>query len=223
MPNADSSASSHCSVARFIKLRAAGVGDVGDVLARQVPQQPGIDGAECQVARLGAAARVAARCRATSAASARRSSWPAAGRSARGTDPGRRRAHTRATSASVRVSCQTSALCTGRPVARSHSSVVSRWLVMPTAARSRGVRFASRNACSITASVLSRNLERIMLDPAGLRIDLPMLALRRGDGVAGAVEHDEAAAGGALVDGADVFAHVSPSCFRVGGVCMTWG
>ena len=31
------------------------------------------------------------------------------------------------------MSCQTIALCTGLPVARSHRTVVSRWLVMPSA------------------------------------------------------------------------------------------
>ncbi len=36
-------------------------------------------------------------------------------------------------SGSVRRSCQTMALCSGLPVRRSHSSVVSRWLVMPMA------------------------------------------------------------------------------------------
>ena len=115
------------------------------------------------------------------------------------------------------MSCQTSALCTGWPVARSHSSVVSRWLVMPTAARSRGgqVRLAQR--LGDDGERVVEHLDRIVLDPAGLRIDLPVLALRRGDGVAGTVEHDEAAAGGALVDGADVSGHVSPGCFRARG------
>ena len=36
--------------------------------------------------------------------------------------------------AAVRLSCQTIALCSGRPVARSQVSVVSRWLVIPSAA-----------------------------------------------------------------------------------------
>ena len=70
---------------------AAGVGDVGDVPAGQVPDQPGVDGAEQQLAALGAGAQ-ARRCRpAASAASGRRSRWPAAGRSARGSGPGRPR------------------------------------------------------------------------------------------------------------------------------------
>ncbi len=37
---------------------------------------------------------------------------------------------------SVRVSCHTMALNTGCPVVRSQTSAVSRWLVIPTAARS---------------------------------------------------------------------------------------
>ena len=36
----------------------------------------------------------------------------------------------------MRVSCQTIALWTGSPVVRSHTTVVSRWLVMPTPAMS---------------------------------------------------------------------------------------
>ena len=38
------------------------------------------------------------------------------------------------TARAVRVSCHTIALCTGRPVAASQTTAVSRWLVMPTAA-----------------------------------------------------------------------------------------
>jgi hypothetical protein len=37
---------------------------------------------------------------------------------------------------SVRVSCQTIAFITGSPVLRSHTTAVSRWLVMPSAAMS---------------------------------------------------------------------------------------
>ncbi len=39
----------------------------------------------------------------------------------------------------VRVSCQTIALWMGLPERRSHTTVVSRWLVTPTAARSEAV------------------------------------------------------------------------------------
>jgi hypothetical protein len=40
----------------------------------------------------------------------------------------------------VRRHCQTMALWIGFPVRRSHSTVVSRWFVMPMAAMSRGAR-----------------------------------------------------------------------------------
>ena len=47
----------------------------------------------------------------------------------------------------VRRSCQTMARCTACPVARSHTTVVSRWLVMPIAAMS----FAVMPACAIAS------------------------------------------------------------------------
>ena len=49
----------------------------------------------------------------------------------------------------------------------------------------------------------------VVLDPARLRIDLPVLTLRDGDDRAWLIEHHEAAARGALVDRADVLAHRS--------------
>ena len=51
---------------------------------------------------------------------------------------------------SVRVSCQTIALPYGRPVLRFHTTVVSRWLVMPSAARSDGPRLAWFSAVEMT-------------------------------------------------------------------------
>jgi hypothetical protein len=42
-----------------------------------------------------------------------------------------------------------------------------------------------------------------VLDPAGLRENLPMLPLRRRDDLAARVEDDAARGGGALVDGGD--------------------
>ncbi len=57
------------------------------------------------------------------------------------------------TSLSVRVSCHTSALCTGSPVFLSHTSVVSRWLVMPTPAMSSALAPASLIASSMTSWV----------------------------------------------------------------------
>ncbi len=59
-----------------------------------------------------------------------------------------------ATSRSVRVSCQTMALAIGLPLAFSQTSVVSRWLVMPTAATSAALTPALASAPAITASTL---------------------------------------------------------------------
>src|SRR5690606_21340378 len=93
-----------------------------------------------------------------SARSRRPSTWSSSQRSfgpekyVAGGRPVRSRNHSASsarTSSSVRVSCQTIAWCTGWPVARSHTSVVSRWLVMPTAT---GV--AEPSASATTASTL---------------------------------------------------------------------
>ncbi|CAM5739722.1 hypothetical protein SBADM41S_04165 [Streptomyces badius] len=59
-------------------------------------------------------------------------------------------------SASVRVSCQTSALCTGSPVFLSHSRVVSRWLVMPIALTSAEVMPALTMAPATTSWTFSQ-------------------------------------------------------------------
>lgn len=56
----------------------------------------------------------------------------------------------------VRVSCQTMALWYGRPVWRFHTSVVSRWFVMPSAARSPATRLVRFSAVMIAAAVRSQ-------------------------------------------------------------------
>src|SRR5438552_3666304 len=53
----------------------------------------------------------------------------------------------------VRRSCQTMARCTAWPVARSHTTVVSRWLVMPIAAISLAFRPAFSSASRQTMMV----------------------------------------------------------------------
>ena len=124
-----------------------------------------------------------------------------------GTGPGPPRRPARAPGRSVRVSCQTMALCTGLPVARSHRTVVSRWLVMPTAARSLGLdpRLGQRALGDLRD--IGPDLSRVVLDPAGAREDLFVFLLVDGDDLALGVEDDAAGRGGALVDGGDVFAH----------------
>ena len=51
------------------------------------------------------------------------------------------------------MSCQTIALWTGSPVVRSHTSAVSRWLVMPTPAMSSALAPAEDIASSTTSCV----------------------------------------------------------------------
>ncbi len=57
---------------------------------------------------------------------------------------------------SVRVSCQTIALCTGVPVLRFQTTAVSRWLVTPTAARSDVDRLPFSRAPCTTSCVRSQ-------------------------------------------------------------------
>ena len=56
----------------------------------------------------------------------------------------------------MRVSCQTIALWTGRPVRRDQTTVVSRWSLMPTAASARASAPASRSATRMQVRTRSR-------------------------------------------------------------------
>ena len=96
----------------------------------------------------------------------------------------------------------------GLPVVLSQTTAVSRWLVMPTAAMSCRVRLALDRARADDLAGVVPDLRRVVLDPAGLREDLLVLHLAGRDDAAGVVEDDRAGAGGALVDGEDVLAHV---------------
>ena len=100
-------------------------------------------------------------------------------------------AFSRAQISAVRRSCQTMARCTALPVARSHTTVVSRWLVMPIAAMSFAFRpafsSAARQTCNVEVHVL-----RLVLDPAGRGEMLRELLLRRGGDGDVATKHDGA-------------------------------
>jgi hypothetical protein len=52
------------------------------------------------------------------------------------------------------MSCQLMAFCTGTPVSRSHTTVVSRWLVIPRATMSASVSWALVSASWTTSSTL---------------------------------------------------------------------
>ena len=167
-----------------------------------------VDGAEGELALLGASRARRRHCRASTR------SW-----SPRNTDRARSpvRAVTigfvpvclaaRRTSAAVRRSCQTIALWIGLPVARSHTSVVSRWLVMPIAAMSAADAPAFAIAARQVADDRAPQILRVVLDPAGRGKMLREFLLRhRHDGKAG-VEQYGPRRGRALIDGEDVRGH----------------
>jgi hypothetical protein len=103
--------------------------------------------------------------------------------------------------------CHTIAFASGRPLERSHSTTVSRWLVMPTAATSpRGL-----------AQDLARGAQlgrpdrlRVVLDVARRRIELRELALRGGGHRARVIEEDRAAGRGSLIEGENESRHREP-------------
>ncbi len=98
---------------------------------------------------------------------------------------------------------------------RSQTSAVSRWLVMPTATMSEALRSALASAPAATARVLSPDLLRVVLDPAGLREDLLVLLLVDRHDLAGVAEDHAPGRGGALVDRGYVTRHgLSLSKFR---------
>ena len=101
-------------------------------------------------------------------------------------------------SGAVRRSCQTMALATGRPSARSQSSVVSRWLVMPMAAIRLRVDAAER----VAERARDRRPDRlgIVLDLARARVDLRELAVAAPADGASRVDHQHGGPGGPLVD-----------------------
>ena len=135
--------------------------DVGDVrlAARQPPDQEAVDGAEGDLAAPRRARAGPRRCRAASDLRRREvgvehQPGPLADRRL---VPGGLRA--RRTAAAVRRSCQTMALPTGRPSARSHSKVVSRWLVMPMAA----MRLPSTPSSASPSAPMHRGPDRLRI------------------------------------------------------------
>ncbi len=110
---------------------------------------------------------------------------------------------------SVRVSCQTMALYQGRPVLGFQTTVVSRWFVMPMAARSAAVRPALFERAGDRFVDAGGDLQGVVLDPAGLRQNLIVFDLVAGDLLAVAIEHHESRAGRSLIDCADVLLHAA--------------
>ena len=98
-----------------------------------------------------------------------------------------------------RRSCQTIALWSASPVVRSHSTTVSRWLVMPIAATS-----PPQSAASFSVSAVSRQMSSGSCStPPGGGILLLGLTARRLAGQAIRPERHAARRGGALIDAED--------------------
>ena len=107
-------------------------------------------------------------------------------------------------SASPRRHCQTIALCSGRPVARSKTTNVSRWFVMLRQSSVVAAVLASTRRRDDGQRVLP-DLLGVVLDPARLRVDLAVVDARPCRAAPPArVEEQRLGGRGALVDGKDV-------------------
>ena len=181
--------------------RARGVGLVGDVrrAARELPDEPGIDRAERELARLAPPRARPARCRVSTRAWCRKNRRRAPARSSpsrapRGRAPSARRRRPPCAGPARRSRCRPA-----RPVARSHTTVVSRWLVMPIAATSRALMPGARDGLARDRDLRRPDLLRVVLDPARLRKMLGEFLLRHRANGARRVENDGARTGRALV------------------------
>ena len=99
--------------------------------------------------------------------------------------------------AAVRRSCHTMARRTGRPVDGSHTTSVSRWLVIPIAAIDPSRRrddFGQRGPHGV------EDLVRVVFDPAGFGEVLREFAVGDVDGFAGFVDDESPYARGPRVD-----------------------
>ena len=138
---------------------AGGVGDVGDVhaavdAAGEVPDDPGVHGAEEDVAAPRRARAGPRRCRAASGSWGRRSRRPAAGRSRGGSGPGRRCGRAPCTARRCGCPARRWRCARARRCSCPTAAVVSRWLVMPMALTSSRVMPAFSMAPATTSWTL---------------------------------------------------------------------
>ena len=186
-------------------MRAAGVGDVGDVepavgAAGQVPDDPGVHVPEQQVARLGPVRGALdvvedpAHLGAGEVGGDRQAGLGA------GSGPGRRRPSACCRSGPCGCPARRSRCRPALPVVLSHTTAVSRWLVMPIAASSSLVMPADLSASPTTSSVRLQTSAGSCSTQPGFGIDLLVLLLGDRDDVTAVIEDHEAGARGPLVD-----------------------
>ncbi len=116
----------------------------------------------------------------------------------------------------VRRSCHTIARCSGRPVARSQTTAVSRWLVMPRRADGGARGGGARHDLAHRRERVAPDVLGVVLDPARGRIVLCELAPRERMRARLDVEEDRTRRGRALVDGEYGVAHVGTRAGRAG-------
>ena len=167
------------------------VGDV-DVAARQLPHQPAVDGAERKplldpCSRSSHSSFVAEKYGS--------GTRPVCSRISSGSSSRHRSA--------VRRSCQTIAGATAGRVARSQSTVVSRWLVIPIASRSAATSAGVGQGPGCGREHALPDLLRVVLDPAGPRKVLGQLAGGASCDLECLVDHEARRPRRALVDRED--------------------
>ena len=188
--------------------RVRGVGHVHGA-ARELPDEPRSRPSRTRARRARPARARRARGRGATSASSRRSRRRGRGRSSRRTSASWPAARSASQIGAVLRSCQTIAFASGRPVARSQRSGRLA-LVRDADRRDVAAREARLRERLVHHARLRRpDLGRVVLDPAGLREDLPELLLRRRDDASRVVEDERARAGRALVEGEDE-RHVRP-------------
>ena len=159
-PNSASSSSSQSSRSRSSSIvREAFVRSVAWIApVGELPDEPGVDRAERELAGGSVGARE----------QPLELAWPrSTGRGRARCARARARAGSSAQRSAVRRSCQTMARATGRPVRRSHTTVVSRWFVIPIAGSvGRRAMPASASASAAASTTLRQISSGIVLDPA---------------------------------------------------------
>ena len=201
-----SSSSSQSPVWMLKSIVREALDDVGDVRAAagELPDEPGVDRAEGELAALGALARagdVVEQPADLGAAEVGIDHQPGAlAHQAFGAHLSSARAHCGA----VRRSCQTMALWIGSPVCRSQRIVVSRWLVMPMPITS----FSATSLWRAPRARVSRCVAQISFGSCSTQPGCGKIWRNSrcavATGAAVLVEQDRARAGGSLVESEDV-------------------
>ena len=148
----------------MVRLALRGVGDV--LAAGQVPDEPRVDVAKEQVARLGERTAPLEHCRASSESWDRRNRWRAADLPCDRRGPHSVRFQLPADAIGARILPDDGIVDRLGRCARFQRTAVSRWFVTPMAAMSPAVTPATRRVVSITSHVHCQISGRIVFHPS---------------------------------------------------------